>query len=239
MHGWQVSFAGALLLGHALVQARPVVLTEDLPPLQVISKGKVVSGVAYQRAQQILTLANVTAKPQVLPWARLYKWLETEPDVLAFSLVRTPEREAKFIWVAPLFHMELSVYSLAARNLTATSIEELKAGITGVKRDDVVAHYLLQRDFEFGDTLLEVKDTTDTFKLLLKQRVDYIPATPLVIQAVCKTIGCKAEDFKLNFTIHDLPQDFYLAASLGTSAELIARLQQAAASLIETVPEIN
>lgn len=225
-----------LITCHSLANAKPVVLTEDLPPLQIVSEGEVVDGLAYQRAKQILTLANVDAKPEVLPWARLYKRLETEPDVLVFSLVRTSEREQQFIWIAPLFYMELSVYSLAKRNLAAQSVDDLKTAVTGVKRDDVVARYLLQRDFEYGSNLLEVKDTSDTFKLLLKSRVDYIPATPLIIQAVCQSIGCKPEDFKLNLTIHELPQQFYLAASLGTSPELIERLQRAAKLLPDKVP---
>jgi polar amino acid transport system substrate-binding protein len=120
--------------------------------------------------------------------------------------------------------------------LAAQSVDDLKTAVTGVKRDDVVTNYLLQHDFDFGTNLLEVTDTADTVRLLLKGRVDYIPATPLIIQAVCQSIGCKPEDFKRNFTIHELPQLFYLAASLDTSPELIERLQRAAASLPDKVP---
>ena len=220
-------------------KAEPVLLTEDLPPLQVVSNGQIVSGLAYQRVQQLLTMANVHLRPQVLPWARLYKRLNTEPNVLVFSLVRTPEREAQFIWLAPLFYMELSIYSLAERKLTAHELNDMHAYITGVKRDDVVTDYLINQKFSFGSSLFEVKNTEDTIKLLLRQRVDFIPATPMIIQAVCQSLGCTEQDFKLNFTINELPQKFYLAASLGTSPELVARIQQAAATLGDTLPQFN
>jgi polar amino acid transport system substrate-binding protein len=227
-----------LLLG-AQAKAEPVLLTENLPPLQVVSNGKVVSGLAYQRVQQLLAIANVQVQPEVLPWARLYKRLKTEPNVLVFSLVRTAEREEQFIWLAPLFYMELSIYSLAERNLVAGSLKEMSTYITGVKRDDVVADYLLKQNFKFGSSLFEVKNTEDTVKLLLRKRVDFIPATPLIIQAVCQTLGCTEQDFKLNFTIEELPQKFYLAASLGTSPDLVARIQQAAAQLSDALPQLN
>lgn len=163
-----------------------------------------------------------------MPWARLYKRLSTEADVLAYSLVRTQEREYKFIWIAPLYHVGLSVVSLAKRNLPARSIHDIRANVIGIKRNDVVSQYLLKNSFEFGKNLIEVKDTSDTLQLLLKGRVDCIPATPIVIEAACKALGCKPSEFKFNFEIPELPQNFYLAASLNSSPLLIERLKKAA-----------
>ena len=58
-----------------------------------------VEGFASDLVRAVLQQAGFESEIVVLPWPRLMRSLETEPDTLAFMMTRTPDREDRFIWI--------------------------------------------------------------------------------------------------------------------------------------------
>ena len=92
------------------VSAGLSILTEDLPPYNYMENGTL-TGATTQVVQEITRRLGVTTDIQVLPWARGYHRLRSEPDVVLFTTALTKERESLFHWVGPLYVSRLEFYA--------------------------------------------------------------------------------------------------------------------------------
>lgn len=212
-------------LSFPVFAAKPIlIVTEDLPPMQIIDNGKIVDGIAFHKVTQLLDSANLKGRWLVTPWSRAYHMALTRPNILLCSIVRTAEREDKFVWLAPLYTMEIYLISLKQRSIQVDSLEAAKGYFIGVKRSDVLLEYLNREGFSANANLVVLRDTEVTFEALYKDRVDMVPGNKEMIEAFCKTRLCSIDDFVLNVHLKDMPQDFYLVASKGTDANIIKSL---------------
>lgn len=227
-----VCFLVCISGGLAAAEAPLKIYTESLPPLQIIEGKKVVGGTAHQSVMAILQLAQVEVEPQALPWARIYRQVSSTPNVLVYSMVRTAQREPNFIWLAPLVTLDLYLVSLQQRDLPVNSIEQARQYRVGIKRHDVTHQYLTSLGFAEGENMVIGADTEDTFSMLLRGRVDLIPATDVMLESYCQTAGCQPQQFfRKSIAVSELEQRFYLVASQGSDPALLAPIQQAIAKL--------
>lgn len=67
--------------------------------------------------------AGYIADLKVLPWARAQRHVSNKQDILIAPLSRTPEREQKFTWIAPIMPMDRAFFSLEHK---VNSYEEAK-----------------------------------------------------------------------------------------------------------------
>ena len=226
---WLAFFLSTLVHGSDISLPKLTVITEDLPPLQITHNNQLVDGIAYQQVQRVLDISELNYNLDVLPWARAFKVATEQPNVLLFSLVRTPEREKHFIWLAQIVDMDLYLVSLKSADINITTLQQARQLLIGVKRHDVVYDYLTGQGFSDQKNLLIMRDTHDTYDGLLRGRVTLAPGNPEVLSAYCKNRTCKTDMFRYNLLIPELRQNFYLAASLGTDPRLLARLKIAIA----------
>lgn len=219
------------LLALARAQEPILIVTEDLPPLQIVEHGRVIDGLAYQKVKRLVDSAKLEVNWLVVPWSRAYQLALTQPNILLFSVVRTPERENLFTWIGQLLVMDLFLVSHKSRDIKASTLEEAKQFLVGAKHSDVVFEYLAAEGFIADKNMIVVSDTTYTYKVLLKGRVDLVPANKTMIEAYCTNADCTLEDFRFNIPLPDMQQDFYLAASKGTDPKVIKALSDAYHSL--------
>jgi len=60
---------------NAKAQTKVLIVTEDLPPLQIVKNGQLHDGLAYNQVKRIVESANLTAKWMVAPWVTcISKW---------------------------------------------------------------------------------------------------------------------------------------------------------------------
>lgn len=203
-----------------------MVLTEDLPPLQITENNILVDGIAFHAVRHLLDSSELNYSIDVMPWARAYKIAREQPNVLLFSLVRTPHRENAFHWLTRIADMDMYLVSAKTAQVGLTTLEEARKVLIGVKRNDVVYEYLSANGFVDNQNLLIMRDTQDTYDALINHRVQLAPANPELINAYCKLSGCNLESFRFNVLMPDMHQDFYLAASMGTDPRILKRIRQ-------------
>ncbi|TMN39342.1 transporter substrate-binding domain-containing protein [Pseudoalteromonas sp. S2755] len=195
------------------------VVTEPLPPYQIVKDGEV-RGVVVEKVRKLLHELGSDSQIHVMPWARAYKTALTEPGTLIFSMVRTPAREELFHWLGVLVSTKTYLVTLKRRdNIKLEKLEELVNYKAGIKRDDVVFHYLSKKK-ALGKTAF-LPDTITTVKMLLRDRVDIIAVSPLHLDYMCSKIGCKSSDFQFLLELDGLSNDFYLAANKQMTPELV------------------
>ncbi|MDE2577202.1 MAG: transporter substrate-binding domain-containing protein [Hyphomicrobiales bacterium] len=115
-------------LTEAARAGQPALLTLFWAPYIDRAENGDVTGMAPALVDKILEGAGLHVAPRLLPWPRLYKSVQSEPDVLAFTMVRMPEREAMFQWLAPLFVSEpgVLIYERANAPPQPHTIEDLR-----------------------------------------------------------------------------------------------------------------
>lgn len=204
------------------------IYTKHLPPYQVVLDGKLIGGLSVEKVEGILERAGIDSETQVLPWARSYHQSLIKPNVLIYSLARTPIREHQFHWIEHLSTHQTQLMGLKNRAYSFASLESIKNFNVAVKRGDVAHQYLLSKGFTEESNLTALRDTEDTLRLLMNKRVDFVILDPTMVTNYCVNLGCNEEDFEFYFHIEDLNQELYLAASLKTDTNILQRLREAA-----------
>ncbi|WP_233280334.1 substrate-binding periplasmic protein [Rheinheimera mangrovi] len=203
------------------------VVTELSPPHQTIKDGKV-DGISTQIVIATLKQAGLDSHIEVYPWARSYYIATSVPNVLIYNIARTPERENEFHWIGPVANYRLGLVRLTDRtDLTPNHIKDLGSAVIAVQRGDFSSLYLQQQGLRIGKELLLSADILESWRLLLKGKVDYVVDDEAAIALMEKQLLQPQGIARFVLAIPQLEQQTYLAASKGTEPELVKKLQQA------------
>jgi polar amino acid transport system substrate-binding protein len=227
-----------------LVPAPPVQSSESLPSIQVYTEVRNAANIA--RDQQgipyvdnpattltvaVLEEAGLDYDIRIVPWARIMQILDTQPNTLAYSLARTPQRETRFLWVGEIRPVEVYLFGLRSRQAELPgTIEEARDFRIGTIRSDFADQYL--RGLEFPN-LVHIGNNTPWLTMMERGRIDLVPFGAHGIQ---EYLAQRAEpQEKLLATVHldALSTGLYLALSKQTDPAILKRLRQAYQRLVE------
>lgn len=232
-------FSILLLFGQTIyaatqTQKMPLrVVTELFPPFQLPDANRKLEGIAVEKVQLALDLADLDVKIEMLPWARAYKLAQERPNILIFSLVRNPEREKQFIWIAKLDSSLTWMYKLKSNSqLDVSSLDYIGDTLIGVERSDVAANYI--SEYVSKKHLIVSTNTLDNVRMLSSGRVDMVPTNDVQLEYYCKKIGCKVTDFSKLFKLDGISPMLYLAANPNTIPDIILKLQTEFSKLQQT-----
>lgn len=228
---WQWRWLFCLLSPCAQAAGLPamVVVTEDARPLHYLWQGQL-QGEAPQFIRQLMQQAGVAYSQQVYPWARAYMMASSLPNVLIYSIARTPEREPQFHWIGKLLTVQYAMYSLQSRtDIRARNVEELRPYRIGVTANDVRAHWLREQGLrEAAADSRAGLDTADNslsnLRKLMQGRVDMVPVSHLGLRSFCLSEGVDCTRFR-RVMVLPFSVDLYVAASLKTRPAVIRALQ--------------
>ncbi|WP_168171407.1 transporter substrate-binding domain-containing protein [Lacimicrobium sp. SS2-24] len=207
------------------------VVTELSPPAQTLVDDQV-AGTVTERVRAILDAANLSAEFRMYPWARAYNLTLSRANTLIYAMARTPVREQHFHWIAPVGEYRLGLLRLRSnQHALISTLDDAKALVTAVQREDVAVEYLATQGFEEGKSLLITADITASWELLLKGKVDFIVEDPDAMQGMLEQFAVSASQVDMVYLIPQLAQTTWLAASLNTDRQLVERLQNAAAAM--------
>lgn len=209
------------------------ILTEHLAPFQIVKDSKI-TGITTEIVEKTLRTAKYDYKIEALPWATAFNLAKREKNTCIYSLTRIPTREPLFNWVGHIVNTETSLYSLASKEFSISSIDDAKKYKIAVIREDVTHHFLLSKGFIEGDNLY-VMDNYDALLELLEtpsRSIDFILINDdLIFHRVKSTKA--ASKYKNVYFVKELTLDFYLACSLNTDQNIVEKLQQTMKKLEE------
>lgn len=214
---------------HALA-APPLltVVTDEFPPYNYTIDGKI-KGISTTVVIETLKRSGLNYHLQVYPWTSAYKDIALKkPNVLIYSIYRSPKREPLFAaWVGPILPpAAVYFYKLKARSdIKVVTLDEARRYRIGVTRDDYIHELLKKLSFP----RLEVAgDALSNTRNILSRRVDLIPSYALSLAARLRQMG---EPFNVvESTLILVPTEtskLYMALSRGTNPEIIAQIQTA------------
>lgn len=196
----------------------------DAPPLTFVdaSNGH---GIVGDIAVQAIAKAGYTAHIEVLPWARAQRHVSERQDLLIAPLTRTPEREAKFTWIAPIMSLDRAFFSLGQP--VSSFAEARKAyGVIGVGLGSAQEEILRAQGFD-KEQIYPLTIGDNPAQMLLKGRIDaWFNGVPESLY-----IWPKLSDRELHMGPVMSTADVYLACSLECSADLVKNLRAAVETL--------
>ena len=101
-----------------------MIVTEHLPPLQMVENGEVVGGLATEIVKAMLRQAGSQVNIRPFIWARSYKMALERENIMIYSITRNIDREAKFKWVGAL--LKLDNYLWRVNDRKDIKVRELK-----------------------------------------------------------------------------------------------------------------
>jgi len=201
-----------------------VAVTENFPPYNYLEEGKA-AGYSTELVKNLASAANIPLQIELLPWSRAMLRARTEPNVLIFSMLRTPEREDRYHWVGPIDDMSIYVWQL--RDTDIEAIQKTK-GITYAASSSLDEANIIMLEDRFSvnrKSVSTVETTEQLFGMLLKRRVHRIVLAENIWRQVQATL---APEVLANMQRVDLlaTRELYLAASLQTPLKDIRLLQE-------------
>lgn len=205
--------------------AQMTAVTEEFRPMNYTENG-VVRGYTADIARELLERAHIGYTLTSYPWARAYQMAQRQPDVLIFSIVRTPEREKRFQWIAPVAKRRAYVYKLAKRgDIELRSPDDLFKYVTATDRDDASASQLEALGLKAGKNIeLSNQDYTSLQKLLVG-RVDLMVGTESFMRELCADHGVEYGRLERTIVVPG-GADYYIAASLETAPQTVDLLRE-------------
>ncbi len=228
MRGCFAILAGFLcmLSLHAQAQEKIQAVTEEFAPFNYTENGKV-TGYSTRVVEEMLRRAGLSYELNSYPWSRSYKLAQTLPNVVIFTLARTPERENAFQWIGTLGKRRLYLYKLASRkDIQVESIDEAKKYWISVNREDAAEKLLLGFGFSYDRNLDLSPSDVASLNKLLAGRIDFITGSDYTVGYLLQKAGVKAGRLQRSITLVD-QGEYYVAASKSTSPEVVRRLRAA------------
>jgi polar amino acid transport system substrate-binding protein len=211
-------------------------LTSSFPPLQMLKNGQPV-GYAVNTITALVQKINlqdrelITLDFEFLPWKRgLRIATSDQPNILFFSLSRSPPREDQFHWVGQISRYDSHLYTLDEKLLkTETTLDAIRLSqrIIGVQDGSSAEEYLLSSSFIKGTDYITFADYHEGIRMLYRHRLDYIPMTSFLARGnVC---GEKLDPDLLikSIRLDKVSQPLWVVFSKATSPELVQRFSEA------------
>ncbi|TRY31487.1 substrate-binding periplasmic protein [Aliiglaciecola sp. M165] len=213
-------------------------IAQDLPKLRLVSEvmppyqyydGEQVVGKNIEQLKKVFTQSNLPFPGvELYPWARSFKIASEQQNTFIFPIVRTPEREKQFTWVAPMATATYSLFGLKSReDIQLKREEDVAAFKIAVTKDDITHKYFKKLGFEEGEHFLISSDWLLIEKLFFNDKLGLMVSTHahFAVQANRNNIDVNLYEEKL--TLSDLSLRYYLAANKKTTPQLINRIKQA------------
>jgi len=204
------------------------IVTEDLPPFQVLNSDQSVNGAMVEVVELLLQEAQFEAKIEIYPWARSYQLALNEPNTIIFSLLRDKMRENNFHWLGHLYSLKTYFAVLESRtDIEINDIDDAKNYRVGVIRKDLAEDYLLAKGFKPDKNLYISSVFSKLWKQLYNGRTDIVMTNSIVWRHELNSSRLDPDELKLIYQVPDFSSELYLAASLSTEQEIIEKLKMA------------
>ncbi|USH04969.1 transporter substrate-binding domain-containing protein [Grimontia kaedaensis] len=223
------------------------VVSETLPPYQIIDDEGQFGGRAVDMVQAILDEAGFDSPIDVMPWARAYKTAQKEKNVAIFAIAFSEKRKDLFHWIGALYALERSsLIGLKNRSeLAKDSLEEAKQFRVCSELETYSYQYLVNKGFVPNENLFTLRATLFSIQtnsggvarparhllLLQNRKCDYVTG----LWSVYAYSENNNNDLEPYFYLGDpkKPLILNLAISLSSDQEVIDRLSTAYQTLFE------
>lgn len=197
------------------------ILAENIAPVNFIENGQW-TGSNAEIVKEIIRRQDLEAQIEEIPWARGYQMALTQPNVVLFTMARTPEREDRFHWVGPLGTFRSAFYARRDSGIVINSIADARAvGRIGIYRGDVREDYLLDKGF---DNLDRTNSNASNLRKLINGRIDLWATSTMEAASLPRQLDIDSSAIEHVHTFQKF--QMYIAISKRTPLHTVTRWQE-------------
>lgn len=233
--GFTLFLALVLISGNTRAESLTIV-TEEMPPFNYTENGNV-TGMATEVVRAVLNRAGLSGEFRVLPWKRAYQTALRRPNVLIYSIGRSPEREEKFQWVGVIAPVNFYFFKLQRRgDVVVDSLAEARRYRVGAVSGDYTLSFLESNGFQEGQNLDITSSFTLNIRKLYQERIDLILVDELTMASLIHQEARAGRPYQMAdlgraLFMENLSAGMYMAFSRGTPAPTVSSARDALASL--------
>ncbi len=217
------------LLCASVVAESIQIVTNDFPPYSYKDNGKF-KGLATEVVEAILADLGLKNEIKQYPWARAYKIVTSQKNVLIYPLARTPVREGVFNFIGEVAPRTMYFYKLKSRSdIKIESLEDLKKYKHGVVKGYATHKKLIKLGI---DNIQTVVNDIQNIQKLARGRIDLYAQDELILAHNIRIYN-EGSDSKISFSDFERVFDFPAEGkgrtlSFGPDAdmELVKKFQQ-------------
>jgi len=194
----------------------------DEPPANFLNERGGVNGYVAEIIKELQKQLKIDNEIEVMPEARALHTLDANPNVVMFSISRTPEREQKYHWLAHVLTKRWIFYSLHDSPLDVSSLEQVIHSRTiGVVRGDIREKWLQERQ---ASKLVRILNYNNAIEMLLMERIDLLFYESFGVYGTLKKLGYKSNMIKSQFVAN--ASNVYIVMSKTVGSEVMAEALQ-------------
>ena len=194
------------------------ILTENLPPLNYVKDGILV-GPSVEIVREIQRRVGSHEEIKVYPWARAYKMVLEDKNVVLFGMTHTKVRHDKFKWIGPLATKRDILVAKRGSGIKINSLEDAKkVKRIGTLREDTRERFLRKHGFT---NLESVSDEQKNAKKLILGRIDLWAYKKPGLKTVCELGGVDYNQIKEVYHLREI--DVSIAFSKNTSDSIVQK----------------
>jgi len=209
-------------------QAEIILVTEHLPPYQIVDSNSSVTGFATEVVKEVMKRSNITYDLYGYPWVRTYNLALKKSNHCIYSIARIPSREKYFTWIGTITEKNNAVIWALKSNKNARNIKtlnDLKNYTTAVNKDDVTHTGMLNIGLSEKVNLYVLHHNKSLINLLVtRPEIDFIVADDITIPHRAKWAGVSMNLLQRVIEVKSLPLNFYLACNIDTDESIISKL---------------
>ncbi|MDF2176744.1 transporter substrate-binding domain-containing protein [Aliiglaciecola sp. CAU 1673] len=217
-----------LCLATISVQAQQrvaAVLTHADKPFVYQDSKDGLTGYAVELTREIQQQAGSDVPIQMLPWEAVQERMQQEPNLLAFAVVRTPEREEQFHWITPITRNMHGLFTTQARSDRMDSLQQAgKLSSIGVQGEDFRERLLKQAGLS---NVVSFDDWPQAVEALAKGEIEAIFYSAAGLDFHCHRMNLDCSQLSSIYVHEEVAT--YLVLSKGPDSESLAKQWQKAA----------
>lgn len=209
------------------------ILTEEWEPYQY-TEGGMLKGYAVDLLLAILEEAGseqTLEDVEVVPWARGYHRVKTQPNTVLFSTTRTPEREELFKWVGPILRNDTFFIGKKDRNFQIQTSADLHQYRFGVIIDDASELFAKRHRIPAVRTTRNSRADIN-LRMLNAGRIDFVVTGWKAFEIEALKTGVVAAEYERVFLADS--SDLSFAFSISTPDWIVERFEIAYNAVVST-----
>lgn len=225
----------ACVANNAFADNKIKVVTESWYPYNYLDEAGNIVGKSTTVVKAILNESDLDYAIEMNPWSRAFNLVTSQPNVLIYSILRTPDREDLFYWFCAISTLERhKVYKLTARtDIVVNAEQDIKKYTTGVTDNTFLHKYMTDLDFVDGENLQVNSDDSVSIKMFIAGRIDLIVSLE---SSMKRKLNQKVLNQSIVTPLITLPAKAYppycMALSKKTPAKLVTIIRQAHKKII-------
>jgi polar amino acid transport system substrate-binding protein len=197
-----------------------VLTVSDNYPYNFLKEGDI-KGIGVDAVIELEKRIGLSFKIDIVPWSRALITAKNQPNILLFSVARTPEREDEFFWFGPIAHSDEWFYKLSARSdIAAQSIDDVTRFRVGLVNYKSTIPYLTRMGIEI-DT---APDDRSNCRKLKYGRIDLVMINSEGLETFLGLCDLKKSEVERSVFVKSA--DLYMVLGKNSDPNLVAHLYE-------------